>query len=188
MISLFAAVAAAVIFFWLGRLLVPDEPIILFGGASLIGLMTRSLINKIWSKHHKQTDSSDVFPNLRREALEKWGVKWGKQYKYLDKIVLFDPPLKYPLDVKYILYFDFDTSTPEGKMSEESFNKINAFQDNIILDSGFQEVYRKEPGSRFRDEWFLSIVEYSGFNDKYSWEIYRRKDGPPQQLGKAAKK
>ena len=180
MISLLAAVAAAALFFWLGRILLPDEPIILFGGALFIGFIARSLVNRFWSKRHKQTDSSDIFPFLRRDALEKWGSKWGRQYRHLVKIVLFDPPLKYPLDVKYILYFDFDTSTPEGKRSQETFNEINAFQENIILDSGFQEVYREEPATRFRDEWFLSIVEYTGFDDKYSWEIYRRKNGTSQ--------
>ena len=84
------------------------------------------------------------------------------------------PPLKYPLDVGYILYFDFDTSTPEGKRNEENFNEINAFQNNDILDSEFQKVYRNEPNSGFRYEWLVSIVKYSGFNDKYSWVIYQR--------------
>ncbi len=174
MLSLFAAVVATLLFFWLGQILLPDEPIIVFGGALVLGFFTRTIIDKTWSKRQKRTDSSDIFPYLRRNALEKWGTKWGQQYEYLNKVVLFDPPLKYPLDVGYILYFDFDTSTPEGKRNEENFNEINAFQNNVILDSGFQEVYRNEPNSGFRDEWFLSIVKYSGFNDKYSWVIYQR--------------
>jgi hypothetical protein len=174
MLSLFAAVVATLLFFWLGQILLPDEPIIVFGGALVLGFFTRTIIDKTWSKRQKQTDSSDIFPYLRRNSLEKWGTKWGQQYEYLNKVVLFDPPLKYPLDVGYILYFDFDTSTPEGKRNEENFNEINAFQNNVILDSGFPEVYRNEPGSGFRDEWFLSIVKYSGFNDKYSWEIFQR--------------
>jgi hypothetical protein len=174
MLSLFAAVVATLLFFWLGQILLPDEPIIVFGGALALGFFTRTIIDKTWSKRQKRTDSSDIFPYLRRNALEKWGTKWGQQYEYLNKVVLFDPPLKYPLNVGYILYFDFATSTPEGKRSEEIFNEINAFQNNAILDSGFQEVYRNEPGPRFRDEWFLSIVKYSRFNDRYSWVIFQR--------------
>ncbi|MFC1882252.1 hypothetical protein ACFL2S_12235 [Thermodesulfobacteriota bacterium] len=151
MISFFGAVAAALLFYWLGQIILPDEPIIVTGGALILGFITRTCIKKLWGKHQKQTDSSDIFPFLKRDALEKLGTKWGQQYEYLNKVVLFDAPLKYPLDVGYILYFDFDTSTPEGKRSEESFNEINAFQNNDILDSGFQEVYRNEPGSRFRE-------------------------------------
>jgi hypothetical protein len=174
MISLFAAVAATLLFYWLGRILLPDEPIIVFGAALFLGFITRTGIKKLRGKRQKRTDSSDIFPFLKRDALEKWGTKWGEQHEYLDKVVLYDPPLKYPLDVGYILYFDFDASTPEGKKSEEKFNEINAFQNNDILDSGFQKVYRNEPNSGFRYEWFVSIVRYSGFNDKYSWVIYQR--------------
>ena len=174
MLSLFAALVAALLSFWLGQTLMPDELIIVTGCALIVGFITRAIIDKTLSKRHKRTDSTNIFPHLKRDALEKWGTKWGQDYEYLNKVVLFDPPLKYPLDVAYILYFDFDTSTPEGEKSEEKFNEINAFQNNVILDSGFQDVYRNEPNSEFRDEWFLSIVKYSGFNDQYSWVIYQR--------------
>lgn len=174
MLSMLAGVAAAVLFFGLGQLLLPDEPIIVFGGALILGFITRTIIDKTWRKRQKRARRSDIFPYLRRDALEKWGTKWGQQFEYLNEVILFDPPLKYPLDVKYILYFDFDTSTPEGKRNEGIFNEINAFQNNAILDSGFQEVYRSEPGPGFREEWFLSIVKYSRFRHKYSWIIYQR--------------
>jgi len=174
MLSMFAAAVTTLLVFMLGHILLPDEPIIVIGVALVFGLITRTIIDKTWRRRQKRTDSSDIFPYLKRNALEKWGTKWGQEYEYLNKVVLFDPPLKYPLDVAYILYFDFDTSTPEGEKSEEKFNEINAFQNNIILDSGFQKVYRNEPNSGFRYEWFVSIVRYSGFNDKYSWVIYQR--------------
>jgi len=57
--------------------------------------------------------------------LETGAPNGGQQYEYLNKVVLFDPPLKYPLDVEYILYFKIDISTPEGKKSEE--NGVNHF-------------------------------------------------------------
>jgi hypothetical protein len=174
MLSFFAAVAATLLSYWLGRILLPDEPIIVIGGALFLGFITRTCIKKLRGKRQNRTDSSDIFPFLKRDAREKWGIKWGEQYEYLNNVVLYDPPLKYPLDVGYILFFDFDTSTPEGKRSEDSFNEINAFQNNVILDFGFQDVYRNQPGSGFRDEWFMSIVKYAGFNDKYSWMIFQR--------------
>ena len=180
MIVFLVVVAATLLFFLSGRLLLPDEPIIVFGGAVFLGFITKSLINKFWSKGRQSIDRSEIFPSLNRKALERWGKKWGEEYEHLNKVVLFDPPLKYPLDVSYILYFDFDTSTPEGKKSEEIFNEINAFQNNVILDTGFQEIYRNQPESGFRDDWFVSIVEYSGFNEEYSWEIYQKENGRNQ--------
>jgi len=173
MISFFTAVAATLLFYWLGRILLPDEPIIVIGSALFLGFITRTCIKKLWGKRQNRTDGSDLFPFLKRDVLEKWGTKWGERYEFLNNVVLYDPPLKYPIDTRYILYFDFDTSTPEGKRSEDIFNEINAFQNNVILDSGFQSVYRNEPGLEFRDEWLMSIVEYVGFNDKYSWVIYQ---------------
>ena len=174
MISSLAAVAATLLFYWLGWILLPDEPIIVFGAAIFLGFITRIVIKKLWETRKKGPDGSIIFPLLKRDELEKWGAKWGEQYEYLNKVALYDPPLRYPIDAEYILYFDFDTSTPEGKKSEELFNEINAFENIAILGSGFQEIYRDEPGSKFRDEWFLSIIKYARFNDKYSWVIYQR--------------
>lgn len=177
MLSVFTAIAATIILFWLGRILIPDDPILVAGGALILGFIIRRFVDKIWRKRHKQQESFDIFPNLKLSALKQWGLQKGQQYRYLKKIVLFDPPLKYPLDVNYILYFDFDTSTSEGKNSEKHFNENNAFQINSILDNGFQEVYRNKVNSDFRDEWFLTIVRYSGFNDDYSWVIYQKDNG-----------
>lgn len=174
MISILAAVVATVSSFGLGQMLLPEKPIIVIGGAVSLGFLTKKVIDNTLRKHHKRADSADIFPYLKLNHLKKWGTKWGKEYQYLKKVVLFDPPFKYPLDVQYILYFDFDTSTPEGKKSEKRFNQINAFQNNDILGSGFQEVYRNDPNPGFRFEWFVTIVKYTGFNDKYSWIIYQR--------------
>jgi hypothetical protein len=176
MLSLIGAVSAALLIFWLGQIILPDNPILVASFALYLGFITWSGIEKLWAKRQTPTDGLDIFPLLKKDALEKWGTKWGNQYEYLNKIVLYDAPIKYPIDAKYILYFDFDTSTPEGKRSEEIFNEINAFQINVILESGFKEVYVNEPAPRFRDEWFLSIVKYSGFNDEYSWMIYKKKE------------
>ena len=177
MLSVFIAFAATIIFFWIGRTLIPDEPMLVVGGALIFGFIIRKSVDKKWRKRHERPESSEIFPNLRLNALEKWGARMGQQYKDLKKIVLFDPPLKYPLDVNYILYFEFDTTTSEGKNSERHFNEINAFQINAILDNGFQEVYRNEVNSDFKDEWFLTIVKYSGFDDDYSCLIYQKNNG-----------
>jgi len=42
MISFFAAVAAALLFYWLGQIILPDEPIIVTGGALILGFITRT--------------------------------------------------------------------------------------------------------------------------------------------------
>ena len=174
MISLFAAVVATVSSFGLGQVLLPEEPIIVIGTALFLGFFTRKFIDSTWAARQKRSVNADIFPHLKRDALEKWGTRWGQEYEHLNRVVLFDPPLKYPLDIGYILYFDFDTSTLEGQKSQEQFNEINAFQNSDILDSGFQEVYRNTPEPGFRFEWFVTIVKYSGFNDNYSWEIYQK--------------
>jgi hypothetical protein len=174
MLSVLAAIFAALLVYWLGGMLLPDEPIIVFGAAFLLGLITRTVIYKLWETRQKRINDSIIFPLLKRKELEKWGSKWGEQYEYLTGVVLYDPPLKYPIDAEYILYFDFDTSTTEGKQSKEIFNETFAFQNTDILGPGFQDVYGDVPGSQFRDEWFLSIVKHAEFNDKYSWVIYQR--------------
>ena len=174
MISFFAAVAASLLFYYLGQILFPDNFIMAVGFALLLGFITWTGIEKLLAKHQKRKDDSDLFPLLKRDALVKWGTKCGEQYEKLNKIVLYDAPMRYPIDSRYILYFDFDTSTPEGHKEEEIFNETNAFQLNTILGAEFKEVYRNEPRSNFTDEWFLSIVKYAGFNDKYSWIIYQK--------------
>ena len=106
MLSVFTAIAATIILFWLGRILIPDDPKLVAGGALILGFIIRRFVEKKWRKRHKQQESFDIFPNLKLSALKQWGIQKGQQYRYLQKIVLFDPPLKYPLDVNYILYFD----------------------------------------------------------------------------------
>lgn len=175
MISILAAVVASVSTYGLGRVLLPEEPIIVIGSALALGFLTRKIIDSSRRrKNQVQTDDSDIFPFLKRNVLEKWGAKWGQEFEYLNKVVVYDPPLKYPLDVAYILYFEFDTSTPEGKKCEEKFNRINAYRNNDILDSGFEEVYQNKPTPGFRFEWFLTIVKFAGFNANYSWVIYQK--------------
>ena len=175
MISLFAAVVASVSTYGLGRVLLPEEPIIVIGSALALGFITRKIIdNTRQRKNQEMADDSDIFPFLKRNVLEKWGAKWGQEFEYLNKVVLYDPPLKYPLDVAYVLYFEFDTTAPEGKKCEEKFNQINAYRNNDILDSGFEEVYQNNPNPGFRFEWFLTIVKYAGFNANYSWVIYQK--------------
>jgi hypothetical protein len=172
--SLAVAIFAALLSFWLGRMVLPDEPLIVTGGALFLGLILWTSVEKLWRKSADQTDGSDVFPLLDKKVLEKWGKKWGEQYANLNKIILYDTPLKYPLDVNYVLYFEFDTSTPEGKNSEAVFNETIAFHADTILASGFSEVYIKKPDRSFRDDWFLSINHFAGFDEEYSWVIYKK--------------
>jgi hypothetical protein len=175
MISIFAAVVASVSTYGLGRVLLPEEPIIVIGSALALGFLTRKIIDTNRRRNRQeQADDADIFPFLKRNALEKWSAKWGHEFEHLKKVVIFDPPLKYPLDVAYVLYFDFDTSTPEGKKCQDKFNEINAYRNNDILDAGFEDVYQNKPTPGFRFEWFVTIVKYAGFNANYSWVIYQK--------------
>ena len=168
------AIAATLLSFWVGRMVLPGEPLLVTGGALFLGLILWTSVEKIWGNSADQRDRTNVFPSLDKDVLEKWGEKWAEQYPYLSKIILYDAPLKYPLDVKYVLYFEFDISTPEGERSKEIFNRTIAFHDDTILAPGFSEVYLNEPDESFRDDWFLSIIHYSGFNEEYSWVIYEK--------------
>ena len=173
-IPIFAAGFASLIFYFLGQILFPENFVKAVGFALLLGFITWTGLEKLLTKHQNPKDDFDLFPLLKRDALEKWGTKCGMQYRNLNKIVLYDAPMRYPIDSRYILYFDFDTSTPEGEKEEEIFNETNAFQINTILGPEFKKVYRNEPRSNFIDEWFLSIVKYAGFNDEYGWIIYQK--------------
>ena len=172
--SLAVAVVAVLFSFLLGWLVLPGEPLLVTGGSLFLGLILWTSLEKLWGKPADQPSGPNLFPLLNRDVLEKWGRKWGDQYPYLTKIVLYDAPLKYPLDVNYVLLFEFDTSTPEGKRSEEMFNETIAFHADTILASGFSGAYKKKPDKSFRDDWFLSIKKYSGFDEEYSWVIYKR--------------
>ena len=172
--SLAVAIAVTLLSYFLGRMALPGEPLLVAGGALFLGLILWTSVEKLWGKPTDQTDRSNLFPRLNKDVLEKWGKKWGGQNAYINKIILYDTPLNYPLDVDYVLYFEFDTSTLDGRKSEFVFNEMIAFHVDTILASGFSEVYTKKPDSSFRDDWFLSIVNYSGFDEEYSWVIYEK--------------
>ena len=87
-------------------------------GILFLGLILWTVVEKFWGKPTNRTDRLDIFPLLNKDVLQRWGKKWGEHYEYLNKVVLYDAPLKYPIDVKYVLYFEFDTSTPKGKRCE----------------------------------------------------------------------
>ena len=50
MVSSIAAVTATLIFLWLGWMLLPEEPIIVFGAAMLLGFITRMVAKKLLEK------------------------------------------------------------------------------------------------------------------------------------------
>ena len=172
--ALGVAIAATLLSYWIGQMVLPDEPLLVTGGALFLGLIIWTSSEKLWGKPADQSESAYIFPLLKKDVLEKWGKKWAEQYTHLAKVVLYDAPLKYPLDVDYVLFFEFDTATPEGRRSEEVFNETIAFHTDTILASGFSDVYKKKPHRSFRDDWFLSIVDFSGFNAEYSWVIYKK--------------
>ena len=112
----------------LSKMIIPGEYFILVG---ILGILSTIAIN-LFVKPKK---AKGIFPLLNQEALEKWGAKWGEQYDYLRKVVLYNTPMSYPIGVKYILYFRFDKTTEEGKRSEDIFNEWISFLDDTILNA-----------------------------------------------------
>lgn len=167
--NILGALAILSIGFFLDRTFPTIDHLFLIGASSLVfGIVL------IFIKNKYGREPIDIFPLLNRDALEKWGSKWGQQYDYLKRVVLYGSPMETPSELLYILYFEFSTSTDAGKQSEEIFGETIAFAYEVILTAGFEEVYKKEPDMSFRDEWYLVTNTYNGnYDEKYSWVIYK---------------
>lgn len=165
----FGALAILFIGIFLDRTFPTIGHLFLIGALSLVfGIVLIFIKNKYFR------EPKDIFPLLKRDVLENWGTKWGQQYNYLKRVVLYGSPLETPSGLLYILYFEFSTSTDAGKQSEKIFRETIAFSSEAILTAGFQEVYKKEPDMSFRDEWYLVTNKYNGkYDEKYSWVIYK---------------
>ena len=170
--ALTTALSAIAILF-IGILLDRTFPTI--GHLFLIGALSLVFgIVLIYIKNKYFHEPKVIFPLLKRDALEKWGTKWGQQYDYLKKVVLYGSPMETPSGLLYILYFEFSTSTDTGKQSEKIFSETIAFSSEAILTAGFEEVYKEKPDMSFRDEWYLVTNKSNGnYDEKYSWVIYK---------------
>ena len=167
--TILGAVAILFIGIFLNRTFPTIDNLFLMGAVSLVfGIVL------IFIKNKYARESKDIFPLLNRDALEKWGSKWGQQYDYLKRVVLYGSPMETPSELLYILYFEFSTSTDAGKQSEKIFGETIAFSYEAILTAGFEEVYKKEPDMSFRDEWYLvTNINHANYDEKYSWVIYK---------------
>jgi hypothetical protein len=167
--TILGAVAILFIGIFLNRTFPTIDNLFLMGAVSLVfGIVL------IFIKNKYARESKDIFPLLNRDALEKWGSKWGRQYDYLKRVVLYGSPMETPSELLYILYFEFSTSTDAGKQSEKIFGETIAFSYEAILTAGFEEVYKKEPDMSFRDEWYLvTNINHANYDEKYSWVIYK---------------
>ena len=167
--TILGALAILFIGIFLNRTFPTIDNLFLMGAYSLVfGIVL------IFIKNKYGRESKDIFPLLNRDALEKWGSKWGQQYDYLKRVVLYGSPMETPSELLYILYFEFSTSTDAGKQSEEIFGETIAFSYEAILTAGFEEVYKKEPDMSFRDEWYLvTNINHENYDEKYSWVIYK---------------
>ena len=167
--NILGALAILFIGFFLDRIFPTIDHLFLIGASSLVFGIVLLFVKNKYSREPK-----DIFPLLNRDALEKWGSKWGLQYNYLKRVVLYGTPMDTPSELLYTLYFEFNTSIDAGKQSEGIFNETIAFSYETILTAGFEEVYKKEPAMTFRDEWHLVTDAYEGdYDEKYSWVIYK---------------
>jgi hypothetical protein len=167
--TVLGALAILLIGIFLDRTFPTISHLFLIGALSLVFGIVLFFIKNKYGREPK-----DIFPLLKRDALEKWGIKWGQQYDYLKRVVLYGSPMDTPSGLLYILYFEFNTLTDAGKQSENIFSETIAFSSEAILTAGFEEVYKKEPDMSFRDEWYLVTNTYNGnYDEKYSWVIYK---------------
>ena len=83
-ISFLAVVAASLLFYYLGQILFSSNFVIAVGFALFLGFITWTGIEKLLAKHSNRRDDSDLFPLLKRDALENWGKKCGEQYRNLN--------------------------------------------------------------------------------------------------------
>ena len=62
--SLVVAIAATLASYGMGRIVLPDEPPIVTGGALFLGLIIWTSVEKLWGKPTDQSDGSNMFPLL----------------------------------------------------------------------------------------------------------------------------
>jgi hypothetical protein len=157
------AIATIFVTYALGKMIFPAENFLIIGGALFLGLFVWTCIEKLWGKRRKRTDNANIFPLLTKDALEKWGSIWGKDYGHVKKITLYERPMSYPGTARHILYFKCGTGTKEGKLFRKNFQ--GAYGDSLVYTEVFinyefaQEVYKSDPPDTFRDDWQITTFK-----------------------------
>ena len=118
----------------------------------------------------------NVFPLLDITALEKWTVKISDHYNYIKTIILYEAPLV--SHKKYVLFFNFDTSTVKGKNNKGTFDghtwSKKWSKKNYPIDDSFKEIYRQNPPNKFFKEWLITTERPQGINERLSMILYEK--------------
>ena len=148
-------------------------PLLIF---SLFGIILVLVKNFLDSKHDVSVQST--FPLLNILALEKWAVKISDHFNYIKTITLYEAP--FASHKKYVLFFNFDTSTVKGKNSKGTFDGHTWFnkwsKKNYPIDDSFKEIYKEKPPDDFFKEWLITTERPQGVNKRLSLVLYNTKN------------
>jgi hypothetical protein len=144
-----------------------------------VGLYLISAITFNVVERKKARGRKSYFRQLNKDAFEKWGANWGEPHRFIKNITLYQRPMEHPSTANYILYFNIDSRTKDGKLFRKTFH--NAYCESSLHMDVFlnydvaKEVYKEDPPENFQDEWEYTTEKYKGeFNEKFSWVIYKK--------------
>ena len=140
--------------------------------ACTIGILLIFWFN-IWRLRNRPIN---VFPLLDITTLKKWAVKISDHYDYIKTITLYEAP--FASHKKYVLFFNFDTSTVKGKNSKGTFNGHTWFnkwsKKNYPIDDSFKEIYKGKPPDDFFEEWLITTERPIDINKRLSLVLYNK--------------
>jgi len=118
-----------------------------------------------------------VFGEINKENLSNWCKIWGSLYDYINRIVLYSlPPYT---EQKYLLYFELDVFTQNGRKQYESYDWGGWSNPHFPLEEEdvekFKSVYRTTPqNEEFINAWEFSTEKPLGVNELKSMELYKK--------------
>jgi hypothetical protein len=126
------------------------------------------------------TNHPDYFPELRFHTFESYAHKWAESgyWPFMKRIVLYRIPVAaYDFKKKYLLFFELSESTDRG---DKDFAQSLERSDWLISlgesPNKFREIYKKEPGENYLDEWIVKTKLSEGTVEKCSWMLFSRTD------------
>ena len=142
---------------------------ILFCVASFLVLI---LFNLRQASHKKL----DVFNVIDMEILKGKAFLWASSLESLQKITLFRIPFQQYGKSKYILCFEFDTTTIKGQGCKGTFDGHGWSYEKYPLKDDFKEVYKHSPPDDFLDEWLITTELEKEFHNYISVVLYGSKN------------
>lgn len=144
--------------------IVPVEYYIFIGG---IGISSAIFLHNV--KKRKKRNNADLFPELKRDILERVVLYWVKRHKGLKTVALFGRQVSYPAPVKYIVYCEFKKKKDADRFEiEHALQPANLITDNVI------EVYKDQTPRQFQYEWWFETKKSSWMKKQPFWLLYKK--------------